>query len=186
MNQWPQIDSHLAPKLYVDNGTDEPSLVKNNQDNDFNNHNLTNKNSITLNIQAENDNQVITKVYVDQFHQKNERSRRDLGIDFFDESNDLVKNDRDNDFKDKKLTNIDSITVNRNPVSDNQLTNKKYVDDEISKNTIPRFHQTLQNYLKISVGDDIFKLTKYDKIQITDTTIIKYPNTGGYLLQNWV
>ena len=24
------------------------------------------------------------------------------------------------------------------------------------------------------------------KKQITDTTIIKYPNTGGYLLQNWV
>ena len=29
-------------------------------------------------------------------------------------------------------------------------------------------------------------LTKYDKIQITDPTINKYPNTGGYLLQNWV
>ena len=29
-------------------------------------------------------------------------------------------------------------------------------------------------------------MTKYDKIQITDTTIFKYPNTGGYLLQNWV
>ena len=29
-------------------------------------------------------------------------------------------------------------------------------------------------------------MTKYDKIQITGTSIIKYPNTGGYLLQNWV
>ena len=38
----------------------------------------------------------------------------------------------------------------------------------------------------MSVGDDIYNLTKYDKIQITDTTINKYPNTGGYLLQNWV
>ena len=28
-------------------------------------------------------------------------------------------------------------------------------------------------------------MTKYNKIQLTHTTIIKYPNNGGYLLQNW-
>ena len=28
-------------------------------------------------------------------------------------------------------------------------------------------------------------MTKYNKIQLTDTSIIKYPNNGGYLLQNW-
>ena len=44
----------------------------------------------------------------------------------------------------------------------------------------------MQNYLKISVGNNTYNLTKYDKIQIKDTTIIKSPNTGGYLLQNWV
>ena len=48
------------------------------------------------------------------------------------------------------------------------------------------FNQTLQNYLKVSVGNDFYKLTKYDKIKINDTTIVKYRNTGGYLLQNWV
>ena len=37
VNQWPQIDSHLTPKLYVDNAIDEESLVRINQDNDFNN-----------------------------------------------------------------------------------------------------------------------------------------------------
>ena len=88
--------------MYVDNATDEISLVRNNQDNDFNNHNLTNINSITLNTPAVIDNQVITKAYVDQFHQENEQSRRDLGIDFYDESNDLAKNDQDNDFIDRK------------------------------------------------------------------------------------
>ena len=88
---WPQIDSHLTPKLYVDISLDEPSLVKNNQDNDFGNYNLTNINSITLKKQAETDNQVNTKAYVDQFHQENERSRRDVGLDFYDESNNLVK-----------------------------------------------------------------------------------------------
>ena len=39
VNQWPQIDSHLTPKLYVDNAVDESSLVRNIQDNDFNNNN---------------------------------------------------------------------------------------------------------------------------------------------------
>ena len=91
VNQWPQIDSHLTPNLYVDNAIDESTLLRNNKDNDFSNYNLTNINSITLIKQAVNDNEVITKAYVDQFHQEYERSRRDLGIDFYDESNDLVK-----------------------------------------------------------------------------------------------
>ena len=53
------------------------SFIRNIQDNDFNNYNLTNINSIILNKQAENDNQVITKAYVDQFHNDIERTRRD-------------------------------------------------------------------------------------------------------------
>ena len=138
VNQWPQIDSHLTPKLYVDTEIDQSSLVRNNQDNDFNNNNLTNINSITLNNQAVNDNQVITKAYVDQFHQENERSRRDVGLDFYDESSTLV-----------------------------------------------RFNQTLQNYLKVSVGNDIYNLTKYNKISITDITEIKLLNSGDALLQKW-
>ena len=107
VNQWPQIDSHLTAKLYVDTEIDQVSLVRNNTDNDFGNYNLTNINSITLNKQAENDNEVITKAYVDQFHQENERSRQDLGIDFYNESNDLVKNNQDNDYYlDNKITII--------------------------------------------------------------------------------
>ena len=109
VNQLPQIGSHLTEKLYVDTEIDQPSLVRNNQDNDFGNYNLTNINSITLNKQAENDNEVITKAYVDQFHQEIERSRRDVGLDFYNESNDLVKNNQDNDLKDNKLINLDSI-----------------------------------------------------------------------------
>ena len=74
--------------------------------------------------QAVNDDRVITKANVDQFHQGNETSRRDVGLDFYDESNDLVKNNQDYDFNKNKLTNFDSITVNGNPSSDNQLANK--------------------------------------------------------------
>ena len=45
--------------------------------------------------------QVITKAYVDQFHQENERSRRNLGIDFYNETSDIVENNQDNDLNDK-------------------------------------------------------------------------------------
>ena len=172
-------------KNYIDNAIDKDSLVRNNKDNDFGNYNLTNFNSITLNTQAVNNNQVITKAYVDQFHRENERSRRDLGIDFYNESDDIVKNNRDNNLNDNKLTNKNSITINNNPTDDNHVSNKKYIDDELDKNTILRFNQTLTNYLKVSVGNDIYNLTKYNKFQLTDTTNILYPNTGGYLLQNW-
>ena len=129
---------------------------------------------------------MIIKAYVDQFHQKNEQSRRDVGIDFYDELSDLVKNNQKKDLNDSKLTNIDSITVNRNPGSEDEVTIKKYVDDSIGEGTIVGFNQTLENYLKKSVGKDVCNLTIYDEIQITDTTIIKNPNTGGYLLQNWI
>ena len=184
VNQWPQIDSHLAPKLYVDNAVDESSLVINNQDNDFNKNNLKNINSITLNTQAVNDNQVITKACLDQFHRKNEQSRRDVALDFHGESSDLVKNNQDNDSNDNKLTNIVSIAVNRNPSSDNEVSNKKYIDDQLDKKTIVRFNQTLENYLKVSVANDTYNLTIYDEIQIIDTTEIKFPNIGSDLIQN--
>ena len=161
-------------------------MVRNNKDNAFGNYKLTNINSITLNTQAVNDNEVITKAYVGEFHQENERSRRDVGLDFYDEAFDFVKNNQNNDFNDKNLSNLDSIAVNRIPGPDNELANKKYIDDELNKNTFLGFSQTLQNYLKVSVGNDTFNLTKYNKIQSTDTTVIKYTNTGGFFLQSWV
>ena len=49
-----------------------------------------------------------------------------------------------------------------------------------------KFTKTLQKYLKVSVGNDAYNLTKNVKIQITDTTFFKNPNTRGDLLQNWV
>ena len=94
------------------------SLNRNYQTNDFNNSNSTNKNSITLNTQAVNDNQVFTKSYVDKFRNHNERNRRDLGLGFYNESNDLVKNCQNKNFNNDKLTSLDSITVNRDPSSD--------------------------------------------------------------------
>ena len=42
----------------------------------------------------------------------------------------------------------------------------------------------MQNYLIVSVGNNVFNLIKNDKKQITDRTT-KCPNQGGSLLQQW-
>ena len=138
-----------------------------------------------MNEQAKNDNEVITKAYVDQFHQEKERSRRDDGLDFYNESKDLVENNQDNDLNDEKITKFDSIAVNRNPSLDSELANKKSINYELDKKTILRFHQTLENYLKITVGNDTYNLTKYNRIQNTDLTTNKSRNTGLSLLPYW-
>ena len=141
VNQLLQIDSLSTAKLYVDNSMEEPISVRNNQDNDFNNHNLNYINSNNLNTQTVNDNQVITRSHVDQFHSDNERSRRGWALDFYIESSHLVKKNQDNDFKVKKLTKIDPMTVNRKPTSDNEVANKQYVDDSIRDGNVLRFNQ---------------------------------------------
>ena len=117
-----------------------------------------------------------TKSNVDSLHESR-RDRYDLSSVF---------NDRDNEFDNLKLTNLDSATVNRDPNSDNDLANKKYIDNELDKNTVLGINQTLQNDLRVSVRNDTYNLNSYDRIQITDTTNNKYLNTGGFLLQNWV
>ena len=185
VNQLPQIDSHSTAMLYVDNSLDEPSLVRKNQNNDSNNFNPTNIISITLNTQAVNDGHVITKAYVKQFHQENEQSRRDVGLDFYDESRDLMTNNPDNDFNDKKIPNIDFKTVIRKPTLDNEVSNKNYIDNDLDKNTLVIFNRTEETYLKVSVGDDTYNLSKNIKIQTLYTTVSKTSKKGGSLLPCW-
>ena len=96
-----------------------------------------------------------------------------------------MKNNQDNDLNDNKLTNINSITIKNNPTDDNHVSNKKYIDNELDKNTIVRFNQTLENFLKVSVGNDTYYLTKNNKIQITDTTVIRIGNIGSVVLPYW-
>ena len=179
VNQLPPIDSHLTAKLNVDNaifdGVNEHSLLRLHPDEKLN---LDEQDSILLNSTLTLPNMLIelpTKSYVDSLHESS-RSRRNLSSVFSDQNNEF-----DND----KVTNLDSVTLNTNPNQDNELSNKKYVDDSIGEGTLVRFNQTLQNYLKVSVGNDIYNLTKYDKIQLTDTTTMKAGNTGGYVLPYW-
>ena len=53
------------------------------------------------------------------------------------------------------ITSLDSFTVNGNPTFDSELTDKKYVDNSIGEGNILRIEQTLKNYLKGSVGDNL-------------------------------
>ena len=135
---FPTLEEHLTPKIYVNNAISESSLLRLHRDEKLK---LDEQDSILLNSTLTSPRTIIelpTKTYVDSLHEGNERSRRDLGLEFYDESSTLV-----------------------------------------------RFNQTLQNYLKVSVGNDIYNLTKYNKISITDITEIKFPNSGNALLQRW-
>ena len=176
----------LPTKNYVGNKFNDPSIIKNTDHVDFNNKILDNVHSIKVNSYPTINEQLTPKFYVDsslcdilsyvnELHEIN-RNKRDVSSVF---------NDQDNEFDNIKLTNLDSVTVNRNPNLDNELANKKYIDDELDKKTVLRFNQTLQNYLKVSVGNDTYSLTKYNKISITDITEIKFPNSGNALLQKW-
>ena len=97
----------------------------------------------------------------------------------------MVKKIQDNDLNNNKLTNINLITFNNSPTDDSHVSNKKYIDDGLDKNTIVRFNETLENYLKVSVGDDIYNLTKYKKFQLPDITVIIAGKNGLTLLPNW-
>ena len=166
----PAVREHLTPKFYVDQANNfsvlESSLLRLDPDEKLK---LYEQDSIIINSSLTSPKTIIelpTKSYVDSLHE-NRRKRRDLSTVF---------NDQDNEIDNNNLANLDSVTINRIFSSDNEVSARKYVEDSVGECTLLRFNQTLQN----------FNLTKYDKIQITDTTIFKYPNNGGYLLQNWV
>ena len=97
----------------------------------------------------------------------------------------MLKNNQGNDLNVNILTNLKSLTINRHPTIGNEVSNKKYFDDQLDKNTFPRFNQTIENYLKVSVGSDAYNLTKYDKIHLIDLTEIRHSNTGDLLILNW-
>ena len=104
-------------------------LVRNNQDNNFNNYKLTNISSVSVTHEAIEDENLVTLGYVKSLHEDNERNRRDIGLSFYDENSELVKNNQNNDFNNNKIINVQSIEINDTPTFDNHVLNKKYVDD---------------------------------------------------------
>ena len=117
VNSYPTLDEQLTPNFYVDHFVldlvDEPSLLRLDPKGMIHYGKLDSIFLITSITSPRTIRKLPTKSYVDSLHGENERSRRDLGLDFYDESSTLV-----------------------------------------------RFNQTLQNYLRVSVGNDTYNLTK--------------------------
>ena len=118
VNSFPAIPEHLTAKIYVDQAVSysvhEPSLLILDPDEQLK---LDEQASIVLNSTLTSPKTTIkipTKSYVDSLHEIN-RNRRDLSSVFIDQNNDFDKN---------KLNNLDSVTVNRDPSSDNEGSKK--------------------------------------------------------------
>ena len=177
VNSFPALEEHLTPKIYVDQAfskTVDEALLRLDPDEKSQ---LDEQDSVVLNSSLTLPKtiiQLLTKSYVDSLHEGS-RNKRDLSSVF---------NDQDNEFDKNKVTNLDFITVIRNPNLDNELSNKKYVDDSV-EGTILRFNQALENYFKVSVGNNTYNLNIYDKIQTADITKMKFLNIGSDLLQKW-
>ena len=128
-----------------------------------------------MNSEPTDDNHAIIKNYVDSSFENN-RSRRDLWTVFEDQGHEFDKNE---------VTNLDSLTFDRNPLLDEKASSKIYNNDELDKKTILKFNQTLEIYLKVSVGNDVCGITKqwFKAKRKIKRGIIKVPNNGIYLLQ---
>ena len=94
VNSLPAVSQQLTPNQYVDDALDEPTLVRNSKNNDFNNHSLSNMSQITQNSKPIDDNHVVTKSYADSLSGKN-GNRPGLST---------VINNQDNEFNKNKLT----------------------------------------------------------------------------------
>ena len=142
----PKTIIEVPTKNYVDNKFNDPGITKSTDHVDFNDKYIDNIIWIRVNERPIALNDLVPRLYfenvlsnvlgyVNSLHESS-RNKRDLSSMF---------NDQDNDFDNIKITNLDSITVNRDPNLDNELSNKKYIDDSIGEGTILRFNQTLQN-----------------------------------------
>ena len=121
-----------------------------------------------------------TKNFFDSLSE-NDRTRQDLSTVF---------NDQDIEFDNTKLTNLDSVTANRNASSENELSMKNFKGVETIEKTILRCNPTLKNYVMVCVGNDVLLkhdicLTKNDRGEIIDISFTEVPDSGGYLLQQW-
>ena len=161
VNSFPVIPEHITARthnsliiIYIDQAISysvaescllrldpDEQLKLNEQDSIFPNSTLTSPKTVI---------ELPTKAYISSLHESN-RNRPDLSSVFNDQVNEFDKN---------KLTNLDSVTVNRKPTSENELSTKKNIEDELDKNTTLRFNQTLQNNLKLSIGIDTNILSK--------------------------
>ena len=177
VNSLPAVGERLKIELYVDDAIssskDEPTLARKEKKKDFNNPSLSNKLQITLNSEPTDDNYVLTKAYLNSLSE-NDGNREYMSTVFIDQDTEFDKN---------KVIFLDSIYFDREPTLPKEVSVKKDIDNESDKNALLRFKQTLQNYHKVSVGNDIHDITKISEQEFIDTKVMKDPSQGGYLLR---
>ena len=121
----PKTINEVPTKIYVDNKFEDPTIIKNSDDVDFKGKYLDNIRWVKVNHMPIVEEHLTPKLYVDNaIHdiisyvdnlQEINRNRRDLSSVF---------NDQDNEFDNNKLTNLDSVSVNRKPRCDIELAKK--------------------------------------------------------------
>ena len=67
---------------------------------------------------------------------------------------------KDNEFKNKKLSNNGSVVVNRNQPRNKEVTSGKYVDDIIGNGTAVRLNKTIGKYLKVTAENYVYIFKK--------------------------
>ena len=107
-------------------------MLKNNQNTDFQNHSLFNISHITINSEPAETFHVTASSYV-EILSENDRNRLDLS---------LLMNDQTSFFKKDKLTKLDSISLNRISLVDEEAVNERYVDDTPEEESVLRFNAT--------------------------------------------
>ena len=133
VNSMPAVGEHLSPKNIkgIFYWLDEVSLLRLDPNEKLK---LKEQDSINLNSTLTSPKAIIkllTKSFVDSFHEIN-RNRQNSSSVF---------NYQDNEFDNTKFNSLDSVSVNRNISSDNELSNKKYVDDSIGESTISQLNK---------------------------------------------
>ena len=113
VNACTAVRGHLAPKTNVDENV-ESEIVKKII---FNICSASTIPQTTPNSEPTGDIHAVSKSFVDSSSQNN-RKKRDLSTVF---------DDQDNEFDNNKITNLDKITFKRNPTTDNEVSNKKFL-----------------------------------------------------------
>ena len=121
VNYQTAIFSPLTPKIFVDECIDEPKVVKKNPDDVFIRNFLSISSHVIPNCDSVQDNEAVIKSYVVDLS-GNKRTRRDLPVIFFDQ---------DTEFDNNNLTNLNSVTINIDPLLNNKVSNKDYIDNNL-------------------------------------------------------
>ena len=132
VNSMPAVGENLTAKAYVDqafsNYIEESSLLKLDLDEKLKLDELDAIILISSLISPKKTREIAIEAYVDSLSE-NETNRCDMKTVF------VVQ---DNEFDNNQLTNLDSFTVIGNPTIDNEISDKKHVDDSIREGGIPK------------------------------------------------